>query len=103
MNSLDNYIYYSLCEKSYELFKMGNYSTYRNFCKNIKNEIEMNKVSHSTTNFIFWKLGEYLKMIYGFDFNESLGYIIDYFLKEKYKIFEEPMICIASAYKNSFN
>ena len=37
MDDLKNYIYYSICEKSYELFKKTNYTTYTAFCNGIKN------------------------------------------------------------------
>lgn len=101
---LDNYIYYSICDKSYDIFKRSAYSTYRNFCNNIKHEIESNSGSlHTTTNFIFWQIGEYIKVVYDLDFNQCLDYIFKYFINEKYKTFEEPMVCIKSAYKNSFN
>lgn len=103
MGSFDNYVYYSICEKSYEMFKLTGYSTYRNFCKNIKNEIDGESRLDNTTNHIFWNIGEYIKLIYGFEFDEAVGYIINYFLEEKYMVFEEPVVCIASAYKNSFN
>ena len=103
MVSLDNYIYYSICEKSHEIFENTAYATYRNFCKNIKDEVDGNRGLDNATNHIFWKIGEYLKLIYGFEFDEGIVYIINYFLEEKYMIFEEPVVCITSAYKNSFN
>ncbi len=78
------------------------FTTYRNYCKGVKNEIILNSLHHDTR----WMVGDvavYLQTIYNLDYKDSVKYVLEYFDTEKYLIFEEPVKVVWLAYKNSFN
>jgi hypothetical protein len=103
MDELRNYIFYSICEKSYELFeKTSNYSTYVNFCTGLKNSIELEKIDYEDSHRIMDIFG-YIKKIYGLEYDESGEYVKDFFLKEKYRDFERPVRLIKEYFSNSLN
>jgi hypothetical protein len=102
MNTFDNYIYYSICEKSYELFEKSNYLTYSSFCNGIKNAIELNNFSYDENRRIVDILS-YISLIYGLKYSEIGEYIHNYFMGDKFLTFEEPVRLIKEYFKNSFN
>jgi hypothetical protein len=103
MDELKNYIFYSICEKSYDLFeKTSYYSTYVNFCAALKNSIELDRIDYEDSNRVVYIL-DYLKEIYGLEYDESGGYVKDFFLLEKYKDFERPVRLIREYFSNSLN
>jgi hypothetical protein len=102
MDKLENYIFYSICEKSYELFETTNYSTYRMFCISFRNNIKLNSIDNTEYD----KINEiyyYLNVIYNLDYETSVSYIGRYFLEEKYIIFEVPFRLILEYFRDSFN
>jgi len=102
MDELKKYIFYSICEKSYELFEATNYVTYTNFCNGLKNSIELDNLDYQESNRIIY-IFDYLKKIYGLEYDESGEYVKDFFLKEKYKDFERPIRLIKEYFSNSLN
>jgi hypothetical protein len=102
MVNLDNYIYYSICEKSFDFYKYSHFSTYRNFCNIIRLEAKYNSLTNSNI-ILFNEISKYLYDIYNLDRATSLKYIVDFFDEEKYIVFYEPVKLVASIYKNSFN
>lgn len=102
MDKLDNYIYYSICEKSYELFEDTNFMTYRMFCLSFKNSILLNDFGNNEFKVID-EIYNHLRLIYGLDYNTSFEYIGQYFLDDKCIIFEEPVRLVKDYFKNSFN
>lgn len=103
MDQLRNYIFYSICEKSYELFeKTSNYSTYISFCNGLKISIETEKLDFEDSHRIMDVLG-YIKNIYGLEHTEGGGYIRDFFIEEKYRDFERPVRLIKEYFANSLN
>jgi hypothetical protein len=102
MDPLKNYIFYSICEKSYELFEKSNYMTYINFCNGIKNSIEMDSLDFEDSNKIIY-IFDYLKEIYGLEYEDSGEYVKMFFVKEKYRDFEYPVRIIKEYFSNSLN
>lgn len=102
MNNLDNYIYYTICEKSYMLFETSKFNTYRSFCNSLKSAIKLNSFSKRECGW-FFELNLYLNLIYGFDKKTSSEYVFKYFYDEKYLIFEESVRLMRIYFKNSFN
>ena len=80
MSKLNNYIYYSICEKSYELFKESNFMSYRMFCFSFKNSILLNDFGSKEFRIID-ELYTYLRLIYDLDYNIAYEYIGEYFPK----------------------
>lgn len=102
MDKLENYIFYSICEKSYELFENTNYSTYRMFCISFKNTIKLNNIDDNDYNIIN-EIYYYLNIIYNLDYETSVGYIGKYFLEEKYIKFEVPFRLVLEYFRDSYN
>jgi hypothetical protein len=102
MSKLDNYIYYSICEKSYELFKESNFMSYRMFCFSFKNSILLNDFGSKEFRIID-ELYTYLRLIYDLDYNIAYEYIGEYFLDDKCIKFEEPVRLVRDYFKNSFS
>ncbi len=102
MNSLDNYIYYSICEKSIEFAEKSHYMTYRTYCISIRNSMKQQDLSRSEDEMIYGVSDE-IRLIYGIGPLESIEYIFNYFLEEKYVDYEEPVKLIRNCFNNSFN
>jgi hypothetical protein len=102
MDNLKNYIYYSICEKSYELFEKTNYMTYTAFCNGIKNSISLDNMDYEDSHKIM-QIFDYIRKIYGLEYNESGDYIKEYFVDEKFREFERPIRLINEYFKNSLN
>jgi len=103
MNILDNYIYYSVCEKAYELFNENTYyQTFGNFCKSFNTSIMLNNLNKKELEQIY-TLCDYLEKIYGLTFEECNLYITDFFLLEKWITFEMSVRMMNAHFKNSFN
>jgi hypothetical protein len=102
MDNLKNYIYYSICEKSYELFEKTNYMTYTAFCNGIKNSILLDEMDYEDSHRIM-DIFDYIRKIYGLEYNESGDYIKEYFIEEKFREFERPIRLINEYFKNSLN
>lgn len=88
MNRFRNRIYYSICQKTYELFKNSGYQTFRNYSKSVKNDILTASLSNNTTHLVTTII-IYLKKIYALTDEESLSFIVDYFSTDAYVTFEE--------------
>lgn len=111
MSELDNYIYYSICEKSYEVFQNNldvnyphNYdiikcSNYRSFCILMQHSMKLKDLSGRETKHISL-LKAYLILIYGLTSDESMEYIFNYFMDERYIYLEEPVRLMNIYFKN---
>ena len=100
MNKIPSFIYYDICERSLMSFESSNYLTYRAFCLNIKTCIQLKKVSTAETRYIMG-IQEYLSNIYGLSFAEATEYIYDYFIEEKWVLFEEAVKLMKIYFRNS--
>lgn len=101
MEKFNNYIFQSICEKSYELFSENSYfTTYLNFCDNLSDSIVLNNLNDKEKTMLA-DIVDYLILIYGMTYEETITYIFQFFLRKKYLIFMEPVIMIKSCFKNS--
>jgi hypothetical protein len=102
MIKLNNYIYYSICEKSLELMNETVYRNYSDFCEYLRNSILLESLGRFDMR-IFRGLNQYLKIVYGFDIGVANEYIVDFFINKKWEIFEESVKLMKSAFPNSFH
>lgn len=102
MNKLENYIFLSICEKSLDLFKDSYFSTYLGFCNTLRSSMETADLSRGDL-YVIYEIDDYLRKIYDLSVEESNQYIADFFLLEKYLVFEKPVRLISEYFKNSFN
>ena len=102
MNKLDNYIFYSICERSFELFKDTKFVTFTIFCDSLKASIELGDLSKKEL-FIMYEIGNYLEKLYDLDFTEKNSYVADFFLKQKVYQFERSVRMMQEYFRNSFN
>lgn len=103
MNILDNYIFYSICEKAYELFIANTYyQTFGNFCNSFNTSIKLNNLNKKELAQIYI-LSDYLEKIYGLSSEECNLYIADFFLLEKWVRFEMSVRMMNTYFKNSLN
>ncbi len=90
MTKLNNYIVLSIAEKSYELFKGTNYSTFPNYCRKIGISINSNSLSPTERIWVY-NIFEEIGLIYGISGAESWEFIKYFFtldvkdLSEYYK------------------
>jgi len=102
MDKLENYIYYSICEKSYELFEDTNFSTYRMYCYSFRDYINLGIIGENEFETID-VISKHLELIYNIEYKVAVQYIGSYFLDEKYVIFEQPVRLVREYFRNSFN
>jgi len=102
MTKFDNYIYYSICEKTLELKSKTFYMSYSTFCQGLKSSFLLGVLDKRETSIVS-ELYEYLRLLYGLNGSIINEYIIRYFIEEKWETFEEPVRLINEYYSNSFN
>ena len=104
MVKLDNYVFLTICEKSYELFKKSNFMTYAAYCNNIgisfkigRDHFSRNELSDITDMVLF------VNKIYNFSSNESLKYVENFFVLKKHLVFEYISRITLQQYNNCYN
>ena len=103
MGCLDNYIFYSICEKAYEIFDSHSYyRTFNTFCTGYKTAMLLNTMNSSDLR-KFYSFCDYIQLIYNLTPEEGNMYVIDFFLLEKWVIFEPPVKMMSTHFKNSLN
>lgn len=102
MNKLDNYIFYTICEKFYELYKDSNFITFRRFCENFTVSFKLNNFNNKELRMIS-EIVNHLKLIYNLELDEGIDYISFFLTNEKWVIFDETVIYMNKYFKNSFN
>ncbi len=90
MNRFDNYVYYAICEKTYEHFETTKFSNYILYCNDMKNTFLLEKFTRKEM-FVFSIISKNLYHIYGLDVEEAMEYIIIFFLDDKFLKFEEAV------------
>jgi len=102
VEKLNNYINYSICEKSYDLFNKTDFMTYRSFCNSLKNSINLDDLGSNEFK-IVTEIANYLVKIYGLEFEDSVVYVGEFFLDDKFLVFEESVMLVNYYFKNSLN
>jgi hypothetical protein len=101
MIKFDNYIFLTICEKSYENFKKTKFMTYSAYCSNFKNCFLLQKFSKSEAS-DFNSIILYIKRIYDLSDEESFKYVKNFFILDKNIIFQENVRLTMHHYKNSY-
>ena len=102
MNKFDNYIYYTICEKTLELAKRTRYRTHSTFCQGFKNSMLMESFDRREMA-ILYEIHDHLRVMYGLDGPTTNDYIVVFFIDEKWLIFEESVRLMKEYFPNSFN
>ena len=102
MFKFDNYVFFSICEYSLQLYEGSHYSRYRLFCHAIKNIIHLGNYDKKDTERIFAICG-HLMLLYGFGIEEAMRYVGRYFNEEQYIQFEIPTRNIKESFPSGFN
>lgn len=90
MSKFDNHVYMTICESSYELFEKTRFGTYQNFCWTIKNEIRTSTLTKTSEQRLCY-VSMVIEKLFAFDPPTGMQYVIDFFYKEKYAVFEVPV------------
>lgn len=78
MQKFNNYVFLSLCEITYKLYKKSHYMTYVNYCKTFNVSIKTNNLDKKETEHLI-KIFDYIGKIYGFSDAESFDYLVKFF------------------------
>ena len=102
MNKLENHIFYTICDKSFQLFKLSNYLSFHSFCNGLnvamKLHLKERKAQRNITQIV-----TYVALVYGLEFTETLEYLIDFLDGQKYFEYQESVMLVHEYFKNSFN
>lgn len=101
MVKFDNYIYYTICEKTLELKNRTIYRSHSTFCQRFKASMEMESFDGREMAMIDEIIG-YLKLLYGLDSRTASDYIVTFFMDEKWLIFEESVRLMKEFFPTSF-
>ena len=102
MNNINNLVYYTICEKSYELFKLTKYQSYYSFCNALNAYIKDNNIKSKEFR-VSVEILRYLNTIFGFEYIESWNYLLDYLDNEEYKNFESSVLLMRKYFWKSLN
>lgn len=103
MTRFDNHVYYSICEKSYEIFmEKTNFQTFSAFCSAFKNSFALMDISQKEI-INMMEIRRYIQTIYGFEYTEALEYVIDFFREERYLIFIKSVLFMNEYFKTALN
>jgi len=102
MTKFDNYVYLTICEVSFELFKKTNFATYVNYCRTMSKSLEtppLDKREMGEVMMIVLELG----LIYNFDTDTSVKYIKEFFASDRCLDFEKCVYLTKKSFPFSFN
>jgi hypothetical protein len=102
MSKFENYIFLTICEKSYELFKTTKYMTYVAYCNIFKVCFKLGKLSYVESSHIS-EIINFIKKIYDLEIDDALKYTKDFFMLDKHLIFEESSRLTMKYYNNCYN
>lgn len=102
MSKFNNYVYLTICEVSYELFKKTFFSTYINYCKKFNLSLEDGKLGTREKSDLI-EMFDVLHLIYGFKDDESLKYIQTFFKCDKILDFEKYNVEMRELFPQAFN
>lgn len=100
MNKLKNFIFFSICEIALVVYKNTNCSTFNGFCLTFKTTLLTENLNSRDLS-IFYRMSDYIELIYGISNEESQQYIVDFFILEKYLVFSDSVRLINEHFKNS--
>lgn len=102
MVTLDNYIYNTICEKTLDLYKKTKYISHSAFCYGFKNSLLLEHLDRVESTILF-EISKDIELIYGLKRGSSTHYLIEYFLTEKWLIYEESANLVKTQFINSFS
>ena len=86
----DNFVYLTICEASFDLFKESNCMTYQNYCNLFKFSIQDGKLSKKEMSDIAFII-KFVDKVFSMDYETTAMYVKNFFILEKYKKFEMPV------------
>lgn len=102
MNNLDNYIYLSIAEVTYECFLKTKFMTYTGYCHTLLHSIKSGNFSNKERGDLM-KIITYLEKIYGLEKNEINNYILNFFEYGDHAMFGRCVKETLEFFPRSFN
>lgn len=102
MTKFDNYVFMTICETSFDLFKKSQFSTYVNYCKTLNLSLKSGILDRKETADII-KISSDLVLIYGFDDATCGKYIAEYFDCGRYGEFQKCVMITREFFGFAFN
>ena len=92
-----------ICEISLSLFANSRYGTYKNYCESFK--LAINDFANNEIKDIphFRIISRQIEYFFGLDMSKSMSYIINYYVNEKYSIFEKVVLNTERLYPSFMN
>ncbi len=101
VNKLENYVFYTICERAYILFKKTYYLSFHSFCNGLDVSIKLNRPTRAERNQIT-QIVTYVSLVYGMDYVETTEYLLDFLERKKYFEYQESVMLVAEYFKNPF-
>ena len=97
--TFDNWIYYTICEKTLKIYerhirnrdKYFYFSSYTKFCELLRDSIVYKNIGRREEGVIV-EVDLYIKKTYGLNKDESAKYVANYFIENKWLVFENAVI-----------
>jgi hypothetical protein len=102
MNKLDNYIFLSIAEISYECFKKTKFMTYTGYCNTLNHSLKSGIFSNQERNDLM-KIITYLEKIYSLSKDETNRYILTFFEHGDHAMFGRCVKETLEFFDKSFN
>jgi hypothetical protein len=102
MTKLDNYIYFTICEVTLDLYSKTKFVTYTNYCRTMCKSIESAELDKREMSDVM-AIVNMLKLIYNMDTDESVKYIKNYFKSDRCNDFKKCVSMTKNVFPFSFN
>ena len=97
----DNYVYMAICEATLEMYKITKFPTHFGYCRTIKLCLMDERISVQDNYKKIKNVILALENLFSMDPKIMGEYIMDYFIQEKFLIFEKPVLAMKAFYPNS--
>ena len=102
-SKLDNHIYCIICEFIIKYYKdYTQFTSFSGFCLHFKQLINNDNLNFNNT-LVLTKVEDKLNKIFGLSTQQSMNYIVDFLLEDKYKEFEMEVLRTNELFKNCLN
>jgi hypothetical protein len=105
MVDLENYIYFDICIFAIEEYNKLSYkvkqSTFRYYCNWVSGQIILFKTKHSRLDYLL-RITKKIRLIYGLREDIAFQLVVDFFLEDKYQMFDEAARQMLLYFPNCF-
>ena len=100
MTKYNNFIYLTICELTLKLYKQTGFSSHASYCRYVGTSLSDKKVVNMVKNHASI-ISDVLKNIFAIDAKDCGVYIADYFLLEKFLVFEKVVRATNECYPST--